>query len=242
MGVQLGQRHFVRYNIKLMSALYVVATPIGNLSDLSPRALETLGMVDYILSEDTRVFSHLASHFDIHTRLVSYHQHSGDGKKEEILLDLLSGKNIALVTDAGTPGVSDPGNELIDYLVSREPSIKIVPIPGPSSITTALSICGFRAGEFTFLGYAPKKGGEFFRQIEGAGRTIVFFESPYRILKMLDKLIEHFGEERRIFVGQELTKMHERYLRGSLKEVRELLEKEHESAGRVRGEIVCVLE
>jgi len=227
---------------QMAGTLYIVATPIGNLSDISFRALEILKSVDLILAEDTRQTGKLLMYYDIDIPTLSYHQHSSDSKKAEILVQLLSGKNIALVTDAGTPGVSDPGNELIDYLLSKEPNTIIIPIPGPSSITTALSVSGFKAGEFTFLGYAPKKGRtKFLEEIKNARRTVVFFESPYRIVKLVDKLINQLSENKQIFIGQELTKLHERALRGNLKEVKRELEKEVKELGRIKGEIVVVI-
>ena len=226
----------------MLGTLYIVATPIGNLGDISARALETLKSVDYILSEDTRRQRILLDHYAIKKLVISYHQHSSDAKKDEILLDLLNGKKLALVTDAGTPGVSDPGNELIDYLLSKDPNILVVPIPGPSSITTALSVCGFKAGEFVFLGYAPKKGRtKFLDEIKTSSRTVVFFESPYRLLKLIDKLEKEIGSEKRICVCQELTKMHERVLRGTFSEVKEILITEEKELGRVKGEIVVIL-
>lgn len=246
----------------MLGKLYIVATPIGNLQDITFRAVKILSEVEIILAEDTRVTRKLLdfinSNFQfsifnpksslgiqpsdrgsqIKARLVSYHHHSGFSKKNIILKELIGGKDIALVTDAGTPGVSDPGNELIDYLQGYEPCIKVVPIPGPSALTAALSVCGFNVGKHIFVGFLPKKKlGKIFTQVKNSGYAFVFFESPNRILKTLDRLIKDFGGERRVFVGRELTKMYEETYRGRLFDVRDrVLE------GNQKGEVVVVLE
>jgi len=226
----------------MLGCLYIVATPIGNLGDISLRALDILKRVDYVLAEDTRQTKKLLIHYEIDIPLLSYHQHSSELKKVEILTKLLEGKNLALLTDAGTPGISDPGNELIDYILKQESNIKVIAIPGPSAVTAALSLCGFRAGEFTFLGYAPKKGRtKFMEEIKASRRIVVFFESPFRIVKLVNELISYLDEDRKIFIGQELTKLHERCLRGSLGEVKEALEKEQKELGRIKGELVVVI-
>lgn len=218
--------------------LYIVATPIGNLEDITLRALRVLKEVDLILAEDTRVTSKLTTHYQIATPIKSFHHHSSEAKKIEILERLGRGENIALVTDAGTPGISDPGNELIDFILEQNPSIKIVPIPGASAITTALSVSGFRADKFVFLGFLPKKKRKkLFEWIKEGGITFSFYESPYRILKTLAVLEEYFGSDRRIFIARELTKLHETLYRGTIKEVKEKLEK-----GKVKGEIVVIVE
>lgn len=225
--------------------LYVVATPIGNLEDVTFRAVKVLKGVNLVLCEDTRVTRKLLDHFDIQVDTLSYHQQSSISKKQEILNLLLMGKNIALVSDAGTPGISDPGNELIDFIESLrvENGIKIVPVPGVSSVTAALSICGFNVSNFMFIGFWPKKKSKrLVEKIKLLSCPVVFLESPYRILKTLDLLVNEFGEGKRIFVGQELTKIHERALRGSIIKVKAELEKEKDKLGRVKGEIVCILE
>ncbi len=222
----------------MSGVLYIVATPIGNLDDITLRARKILKEVDLILAEDTRVTKKLLIHYDIDIPIVSYHQHSSDDKKLEILARLTQGENIALVSDAGTPGISDPGNELIDFLLEREPSIKIVPIPGASAITTALSTCGFRADKFIFLGFLPKKKkNKLYEWLKTSKMTFAFYESPHRLLKTLGELKERFGGERRIFIARELTKLHETLYRGTIKEVLEKI-----SAKAVRGEIVVVVE
>ena len=225
--------------------LYIVATPIGNLEDITLRALKILKEADLILAEDTRVTKKLLIRYDIDKSIMSYHQHSSDEKKLQILSELLNGKNIALVSDAGTPGISDPGNELIDFLLEKEPSIKIIPIPGASAITTALSVCGFRADKFIFLGFLPKKKKnklyEWLKESPSAssGRTITFafYESPHRLLKTLGELKDRFGEDKRVLVARELTKLYETLYRGKIDEIIERL-----SGEKIKGEIVIIVE
>jgi 16S rRNA (cytidine1402-2'-O)-methyltransferase len=217
--------------------LYIVATPIGNLEDLSKRALKTLEDADLILAEDTRVTSKLLSHFEIDKPILSYHQHSDDNTRLKILGYLISGKKLALTTDAGTPGISDPGNELINYILEREPDIKVVPIPGPSALITALSVCGFRADKFVFIGFLPKKKRtKLFKWLKEGKITFAFFESPKRILKTLEVLKEEFPKKR-VFVARELTKMYETLYRGSFEKVLEKIKKD-----KLKGEIVVVVE
>ena len=224
--------------------LYIVATPIGNLEDITLRAIRVMREADLILAEDTRVteklLTFLNSKFQItNYKLISYHQHSGEEKKFEILNYLLEGKNLALVSDAGTPGISDPGNELVDFILERSGGeIPIVPIPGPAAITTALSASGFRANKFVFIGFLPKKKRtKLFKWLAEGEITFAFYESPNRILKTLDILAEFFGQDRRIFIARELTKMYETLYRGTISEVKARLEKE-----KVRGEMVVVVE
>jgi len=140
-----------------MGTLYIVATPIGNLQDITLRALETLKEVDFVLAEDTRITKKLLAHYDIKTPLISYHQHSKESVMEKTLTLLSEGKNLALAVDAGTPGVCDPGNELIAFLFKKNPETKIVPIPGPSALTALLSVAGIPMDKFLFLGYPPHK-------------------------------------------------------------------------------------
>jgi 16S rRNA (cytidine1402-2'-O)-methyltransferase len=217
--------------------LYIVATPIGNLKDITLRALDILKQVDYILAEDTRVTKKLLMHYDIDIPVLSYHQHSKEEKRFEILKKLIDGKDLALVSDAGTPGISDPGNELIAFLIEKEPDINIVPIPGPSALVTALSVSGFRADKFIFLGFLPKKKrSKLFSWLKEGKYTFCFYESPKRILKTLEILKEEFGD-RKVFIARELTKLHESLYRGETSEVIEKLQKDP-----VKGEIVVVVE
>ena len=218
--------------------LYIVATPIGNLEDITLRALKILKEVDIILAEDTRVTSKLANNYQLSASIFSYHQHSSESKKAEILGLLVMGKNVALVTDAGTPGVSDPGNELISYLLERDSNLQIVPVPGPSAITTALSISGLPCNKFLFLGFLPKKGRtKLFSWIKEGKITFAFYESPFRILKTLDLISSEFGEEVKVVVARELTKVFESIYRGKPNEVKEKL-----LAGKVKGEMVVICE
>lgn len=222
----------------MAGTLYIVATPIGNLADISQRAIKTLKEVDLILAEDTRVTKKILTHYDIQSNVLSYHQHSGENKKLRILKHLIDGNNIALVTDAGTPGISDPGNELIDFILDKEPTIKIVPIPGPAAVTTALSVSGFNVSKYIFLGFLPKKKRKkMLSWLKEAKLPFAFYESPKRIIKTIDLLIEYFGEERRILVAREMTKIHESLYRSKLSEVKVQLEKK-----AVKGEIVVVVE
>ena len=222
----------------MKGALYIVATPIGNLKDITLRALSVLKEVDLILAEDTRVTRKLTTRYSLPTPITSYHQHSSEKKKLEILDRLMKGQNLALVTDAGTPGVSDPGNELIDYLLSNEPTIELIPIPGPAAITAAASVSGFKMSKFLFLGFLPKKKrNKLIELIKLTKLPIVFYESPHRILKTLNFLEERVGGDRRILVARELTKLHETLYRGSIKNVKGKL-----GDSKVKGEIVVVVE
>lgn len=222
----------------MAGVLHIVATPIGNLGDITKRAIETLKEVDVILAEDTRVTKKLLTKFDINTKLISYHAHSGENTKNRILKLLVEGSSLALVTDAGTPGISDPGNELIDWLQGKEPDIKIIPIPGPSAITTALSVCGFNVQNFEFFGFFPKKKRtKWFEKLAKGERVYVFFESPKRLLKTIRELEGHIGKDRRIFVGRELTKMYEETYRGTVSEVLGKL-----GDSNPKGEVVVVVE
>jgi len=198
--------------------LSIVATPIGNLSDISLRALETLKQVDIIACEDTRVTAKLLARYEIKKELISYHQHSNESKVDKVIKLLKDGKNIALVSDAGTPGVSDPGNQLIEQVMSHDIAIEV--IPGPSALAAALSACHFSVQEFIFYGFLPQKKG---RQTKLKGiavesRAIVLYESVYRIKKLLNELSEYRGDVE-VCVLRELTKMHETIYRGKISEV-----------------------
>lgn len=221
-----------------MSTLYIVATPIGNLEDISKRALLVLNEVDLILCEDTRITKKILNHFNIKTPVLSYHQHSKLKKINQILDFLKKGRNLALVCDAGTPGISDPGNKLIE-IVLREfgEKIKIVPIPGPSALTTAISISGFAMDKFLFLGFPPqkKKRKKFFQEVVASKYPVVFFESPYKILKTLGELSE-MKNDLEVVVCRELTKMFETIYRGKINEVLEKIKKD-----KVKGEFVVII-
>lgn len=218
--------------------LYIVATPIGNLSDITLRALEVLKSVDLILCEDTRQTQKLLSHFDIHKPLLSYHQHSKISKISHIIDLLKRGQNLALVSDAGTPGISDPGNKLISELNEVLPNLKISPIPGACAMASALSVCGFPTDKFTFLGFPPHKKGrhKFFRNIDEIKGVAVFYESPHRAVKALEELKEIIGD-RKIVVCREMTKFFESFYRGTCKEVLSLIKPEE-----IKGEFAIVVD
>ena len=226
--------------MKNNGTLYIVATPIGNLGDITLRAIETLKNADLVLCEDTRVTQKILNHFEIKTKTLSYHEHSDEKKIKEIKSLLEEGKNLALVTDAGTPGISDPGNYLINQLITSQKvnnvvrevplgdpsegesrSIKIIPIPGPSALTAALSISGFATDKFIFLGFPPhkKKRKQFFQEVGGSNYTVCFYESSHRIKKCLADLAEVLDNSRQICLGRELTKKFETIYRGTILEI-----------------------
>ncbi|MCR4314402.1 MAG: 16S rRNA (cytidine(1402)-2'-O)-methyltransferase [Candidatus Uhrbacteria bacterium] len=230
-----------------MTTLFVVATPIGNLSDVSERARATLASVSMILCEDTRVTGKLLSHFGIKTPMMAYHQHSSDTVTKRVLEMLEEGKDIALVTDAGTPGINDPGGKLVEAVVDRFQNdgdkssqvrkVVTTPIPGPSALITALSISGVPADEFVFLGFPPNKKGRqtFFDQLAKIESTAAIYESTHRILKTLDEIGKR-TPNRHLIVCRELTKLHETIYRGTASEVTEAL-----GSTSIKGEFVIVL-
>ena len=218
--------------------LYVIATPISNLKDITLRALETLHNADAILCEDTRVTRKLLARYNIVRPLVSYHQHSPERTYQKLAALLGAGKQLALVTDAGTPGIADPGGKLIHYIRRAAPAVNIVPIPGPSALTAALSVAGITQNQFCFLGWAPHKKGRktFFEHLAAINMPAVFYESPHRICKTLDELERVLQKDEEIVLLRELTKIHEEVLRGSAGEVKKML-----TAEKQRGEFVVVL-
>ena len=195
--------------------LYSVATPIGNREDITLRALRILREVDFILCEDTRVTSKLLVMHDIKNTLVSYHHHTSEKKIQQIVERLAAGENAALVTDAGTPGISDPGNILIEKALAQ--GVEVSPIPGPSAVATALSIAGVPTDKFVFIGFVPHKKGRktLFENIAQQKETVVFYESPHRIKKTLTQLAEHIPEKE-VIVCRELTKKFETIYRGNI--------------------------
>ncbi len=221
--------------------LYIVATPIGNLEDLSIRAVSVLNSVDLILAEDTRVTRVLLDKYNIKTSLMSYHQHSGFQKIDQIIEKLREGKTLALVSDAGTPGINDPGNYLVQEILKVLPDCRIVPIPGANAAITALSISGFPTDKFIYLGFPPHKKGRqtFFKNIGETEETVVFYESKHRILKALEQLKEISKlETRPIVVARELTKQFETIYRGTVDEV---LNKLNNNKENLLGEFVVVV-
>lgn len=223
-----------------MGKLSIVATPIGNLEDITLRALRTLKEADLVLCEDTRVTKKLLSHFGITTQTLSYHEHSGDAKLQKIFGMLGEGRHVAFVTDAGTPGVSDPGGKLVHMARERfGDDVKIEAIPGPSALAAALSVAGLRSQQFVFYAFLPhKKGRETaLRTIALDPRAAVFFESTHRILKAVESLTA-LMPERRIAVCKELSKTFEAVFVGTPARVLEQLKQ----PGKDRGEFVVVVE
>ncbi len=221
-----------------MPNLYIVATPIGNLDDITTRALEVLKSVDLVLCEDTRRTKNLLMHFGITTSTLSYHHHS-DLKKIDQILELLGkGKELALVSDAGTPGVSDPGGKLIEEVINRfGEAVSVVPIPGCSAVIAAASIAGLSMDRFTFFGFPPskKKRNKFFEEVMTSKYPVVIYESPHRISKTLKEIMGH-DESRWVVVCRELTKKFETIHRGSAREVFDKVEKD-----KIKGEFTIII-
>jgi 16S rRNA (cytidine1402-2'-O)-methyltransferase len=220
------------------SSLYLVATPIGNLEDITLRALRVLKEVDLIACEDTRQTKKLLSHYGIQTRTVSYHEHNEMTKAAELIVDLESGAKIALVTDAGMPGISDPGFRLIALAIRHH--VPVVPIPGASAFLAALVASGLPTDSFRFSGFLPAKSGQrrkLLESIRESPRTQVFYEAPRRLLETLADVIAVLGSDRHLVVAREVTKLHEEFLRGRAKEVLEQLR----ARGEVKGEITLLI-
>jgi len=224
-----------------------MATPIGNLEDISMRALRILGEVDFILCEDTRVTGKLLAHYNIKTPTISYHQHSDENKVKWIIEMLGSGKNLALVSDAGTPGISDPGGKLIQAILEKlDDDVQIESVPGPSAITAALSISGIPTDKFVFMGFPPHKKGRqtFIKKIMASEWPVVVYESKHRIIKFLAEL-EKMSDVKikktnltSVVVVRELSKMHETVYRGSLENITEKIKNDPNAQ---RGEFVVIV-
>ena len=222
----------------MTGTLYVVATPLGNLGDLAPRAAEVLRQAAVVAAEDTRRTRGLLSHLGASPTLLSFHAHSGDRRLEALLEILADGRDVALVTDAGTPGVSDPGTELV--AAAREAGFTVVPIPGPSAVATALSAAGLPADRYLFLGFLPRKGTERTRLLTRAAAeewSVVLFEAPSRLASLLRDLAAAAGPDRRAMVARELTKLYEELRAGTLAELAD-----YYSETPPRGEITLVVE
>ncbi len=217
--------------------LYLVPTPIGNLKDITLRALEVLKEVDVILAEDTRTSSHLLNHYQISKPLTPYHQHNEHKIVEHLVQQLAAGKKMALVTDAGTPGISDPAFLLVRACVQQ--GIEVQSLPGATAFVPALVNSGLPTNSFCFEGFLPLKKGRhtFLEKLKSEERTMIFYESPMRLVKTLNDLATYFGAGRQCSVSRELTKMFEENKRGSLQEVAEYF-----SQKTVKGEIVLVVE
>ena len=229
-----------------MALFSVIATPIGNLEDITLRALKVLATSDVVLCEDTRMTKRLLDRHAISVSTKSYHMHSQISRVEEIISLLKEGKHVSLVSDAGTPGISDPVSELVRIILQELKSeidsgeLKIEGIPGPSAVTTALSIAGVPCADFTFLGFLPhKKGREtLFKEIASAERTMVFYESPHRIMKTLESLVEHNGDTKKVTVCRELTKIFEETVSGTAREVLTYFETHTD---KIKGEFVVIV-
>ncbi|MBU1446634.1 16S rRNA (cytidine(1402)-2'-O)-methyltransferase [Patescibacteria group bacterium] len=216
--------------------LYIVSTPIGNLGDITFRAIETLKAVDVILAEDTRHSQILLKKYDIDKQVVSYHSHSGNSKLEKILDFFKEGKECALISDAGTPGISDPAYSLIQ--AALEIGVEIIPIPGATAILAALVPSGLPMNQFLYLGFLPIKKGRqtVLKSLADEERTVVFYESPHRIAKTLSQLEEFVGAQRKIVLARELTKIHEEFIRGTVGELNAMFKTRNP-----KGEFVIVL-
>lgn len=227
--------------------LFLVSTPIGNMEDITYRAIETLKRSDIIFCEDTRVSKKLFDRYEISTQYDSYNAHAGDSKTIKIFELLKDGKNVSIISDAGTPTLSDPGSKIVadvwtefDEEIKNE-EIEVIAIPGASALLTGFATSGFFGGEFLFRGFLPhKKGREtIFKEIAEDKKINIFYESPHRIMKALKSLSEILEDERSIMVCKELTKMHEAKIRGSAKEVRAFFE---ENPDRVKGEFMVIVD
>jgi 16S rRNA (cytidine1402-2'-O)-methyltransferase len=219
-------------------SLYLVATPIGNLEDITLRALRVLKEVDLIACEDTRQTLKLLNHYGIQTRLVSYHEHNEMTKAAELVVDLEGGAKIALVTDAGMPGISDPGFRLIALAIRHH--VPVVPIPGPSAFLAALAASGLPTDSFRFSGFFPSKSGQrrkLLESVKDSPRTQVFYEAPHRLLETLADVVEILGNDRHVVVAREVTKLHEEFLRGRAAEILKQLK----ARADVKGEITLLI-
>lgn len=219
--------------------LYIIATPIGNLSDITLRALETIKNVRFLLVEDSRITKKLLDHYGIQARMESLHDFNELGKISILIRRLRAGEDIGLVSDAGTPLISDPGFKLVCAV--HEEGITVRPVPGPSAVITALSVSGLPTDRFVFEGFLPKKAAEreaFLRSLQYEPRSIVFFEAPHRILQSIESCIQIFGGSRRAALLRELTKIHEQHLTGTLEQIASSL---NDPAQAIKGECVLIL-
>jgi len=219
------------------SSLYVVPTPIGNLEDMTFRAINTLKSVNIIAAEDTRHTRKLLSHFEIRTPLISYHEHSKQSREQELIERLKSGESIALVSDAGMPAISDPGLDLIKYAIQND--INVIVLPGANAAICALVGSGLETGEFLFYGFLPRNKKEKIAEInrlKPLNSTLIFYDSPYRVKETLDLLYEELGN-RRISIAREITKIYEEFIRGTLEDIKDWAQKQS-----FKGELCLVIE
>jgi len=232
--------YYIKFNYAgFMPNLYVVATPIGNLGDITLRALDVLKSVDWIVAEDTRVISKLLAHFSISKSLLSLHQYSKDKSYDKVLDLLKEGKNVALVSDAGTPCISDPGSYLVELVRKNISEAKIIAIPGPSAVISALSIAGVPADQFTFLGFPPHQKGrqKFFNILKDVAiKPIVLYESTHRLQKTFKNLKIVLGGEAKTMVGKELTKIYEELWQGTVDEAVKYF-----VGDKIKGEFVIIV-
>ena len=218
--------------------LYLVPTPIGNLEDMTFRAINTLKEVDLIACEDTRVTQKLLNHFEIDTPKTSYHEHNIKEQTDKLLKQMLEGKNIAQVSDAGMPSISDPGVELVEAAIER--GITVIPLPGANAALTALIASGISAQPFTFIGFLSRKKSDLTKELEalkGKEETLVFYESPFRIKQLMETLVKVFGEERKVVLAREVTKRYEEFVRGTAEELYQWTDE-----NEMRGEFVVIIE
>lgn len=223
----------------IVNALYLVPTPIGNMDDMTFRAIEVLKNVDIIACEDTRHSGILLKYFDISPKqLESYHEHNEEKKSEFLLKELISGKTVAIITDAGTPGISDPGYRIIKKAI--ENGVKVITLPGATAFVPALVSSGFSSGRFLFASFPPHKKGRktFLENLSREKNPIILYESPFRIIKLIEEISMIFGAERRICLGREISKIFEEYIRGTASECLEKLK----SSAAIKGEFVVVIE
>ena len=218
--------------------LYLVPTPIGNLEDMTFRAINTLKEVDLIACEDTRVTQKLLNHFEIDTPKISYHEHNIKEQTDKLLKQMLEGKNIAQVSDAGMPSISDPGVELVEAAIER--GITVIPLPGANAALTALIASGISPQPFTFIGFLSRKKSDLTKELEalkGKEETLVFYESPFRIKQLMETLVKVFGEERKVVLAREVTKRYEEFVRGTAEELYQWTDE-----NEIRGEFVVIIE
>ena len=217
--------------------LYVVATPIGNLEDITYRAVSVLSEVDAIFAEDTRHSRKLLDHYGVEKLLISYHDHNESQRTEEILKRLMAGEQVALISDAGTPAISDPGYRVISSCRNR--GIQVIPIPGPSALIAALSVSGVATDRFVFEGYLParaKARAEQLKFVLGEQRTLVFYEAPHRLVAALHDMATVFGAEQKLIIARELTKRHEEFFQGTIQQAIDDF-----SARIIKGEFVLIV-
>lgn len=222
----------------LVPGLYLVATPIGNLEDITLRAVRVLKEADQIACEDTRQTQKLLNHYGISSRTVSYHEHNELTRAPELVLDLEGGARVALVTDAGMPGISDPGFRLISLAIRHH--VPVVPIPGASAFLAALVASGLPTDSFRFSGFLPPKSGQrqqMLESVKASPRTQVFYEAPHRVKEAVEDVVEILGGERQLVIAREVTKIHEEFLRGRAGEVLEILK----ARGDIKGEITLLI-